>query len=204
MGLAEASEALDSLSAAIKDVGVNDTVTDRLGRISPVGSHAVGAVNLDHIVSNKAPQLSGVDLSVPSGQTSGSFKVSDKWRRLTGERVATTKPVSQKFFKGLREYILKTHGIEVVVGDHGGGRTQHEQDELYAQGRTKKGPIVTKTRRSKHIHGHAIDIVADPTGKDKKSNAIVAAAMRKYAKMHSKSFKTRFLGKWDANHVEIF
>ena len=32
-------------------------------------------------------------------------------------------------------------------------RTQAEQDEKYAQGRTKPGPVVTWTRHSKHIPG---------------------------------------------------
>jgi peptidoglycan L-alanyl-D-glutamate endopeptidase CwlK len=40
-----------------------------------------------------------------------------------------------------------------------GVRTQAEQDELYAQGRTKPGRIVTMTRNSRHIGGHAIDVV---------------------------------------------
>lgn len=42
-------------------------------------------------------------------------------------------------------------------------RTQAEQDEKYAQGRTKPGPVVTWTRHSKHIPGadgysHAVDL----------------------------------------------
>lgn len=47
-----------------------------------------------------------------------------------------------------------------------GGRTQEEQDALYAQGRTKPGPIVTWTRKSKHLHrpggALAVDIVPYP------------------------------------------
>lgn len=39
-----------------------------------------------------------------------------------------------------------------------GNRTQAEQDALYAQGRTKPGPVVTWTRRSRHIGGRAIDL----------------------------------------------
>ena len=46
-------------------------------------------------------------------------------------------------------------------------RTQAEQNALYAQGRTKPGPVVTWTLRSKHIPGadgysHAVDIVPYP------------------------------------------
>lgn len=39
-----------------------------------------------------------------------------------------------------------------------GLRTQAEQNDLYAQGRTKPGPIVTWTKNSKHIGGNAFDI----------------------------------------------
>lgn len=37
-------------------------------------------------------------------------------------------------------------------------RTQEEQDALYAQGRTKPGPIVTWTRKSRHTQRTAFDI----------------------------------------------
>ena len=44
-------------------------------------------------------------------------------------------------------------------------RTQEEQDALYAQGRTKPGPIVTWTHQSRHIKGEAFDIVIIKNGK---------------------------------------
>lgn len=37
-------------------------------------------------------------------------------------------------------------------------RPQSRQDELYAQGRTKPGKIITKTKSSKHTEGKAVDI----------------------------------------------
>ena len=37
-------------------------------------------------------------------------------------------------------------------------RTQADQDELYARGRSKPGQIVTWTRKSRHIDGEAFDI----------------------------------------------
>lgn len=43
--------------------------------------------------------------------------------------------------------------IEVIDG----GRTEAEQLEIYAQGRTKPGPIVTWTKKSKHMTGRAVD-----------------------------------------------
>ena len=44
-------------------------------------------------------------------------------------------------------------------------RTQEEQDALYAQGRTRPGPKVTWTRKSKHIEGRAFDIAILRDGK---------------------------------------
>lgn len=45
-----------------------------------------------------------------------------------------------------------------------GVRTKERQAELYAQGRTKPGPIVTWTLESRHITGHAVDIVMSKNG----------------------------------------
>lgn len=44
-------------------------------------------------------------------------------------------------------------------------RTQADQDELYARGRSKPGQIVTWTRKSRHIDGEAFDIVILKNGK---------------------------------------
>lgn len=46
-----------------------------------------------------------------------------------------------------------------------GVRTQEYQNALYAQGRTAPGPIVTWTRKSRHIGGFAIDVAAWIDGK---------------------------------------
>lgn len=46
-----------------------------------------------------------------------------------------------------------------------GVRTLKRQEELYAQGRTKPGKIVTWTMKSKHIDGLAVDIApVNPDG----------------------------------------
>lgn len=44
-------------------------------------------------------------------------------------------------------------------------RTQADQDKLWNQGRTTKGPVVTWTRKSKHIEGKAFDIAIIKDGK---------------------------------------
>ena len=60
--------------------------------------------------------------------------------------------------------------IEITAQDFGilnkgGVRTDAEQAELYAQGRTTSGNRVTWTRNSKHQSGNAVDIVAFVDGK---------------------------------------
>lgn len=47
-------------------------------------------------------------------------------------------------------------GYDLMVVE--GLRSQERQDELYAQGRTKPGKIVTWTRNSKHCVGKAMDV----------------------------------------------
>lgn len=66
------------------------------------------------------------------------------------------------------EEAIRTSPIDFAIIQ--GVRTQEEQDALYAQGRTKPGPVVTWTRNSKHIpqkdgYGHAIDFAAFIDGK---------------------------------------
>lgn len=46
--------------------------------------------------------------------------------------------------------------FDIVVTE--GVRTKERQEELYAQGRTKPGNIVTWTLNSKHIEGKAVDV----------------------------------------------
>lgn len=43
-----------------------------------------------------------------------------------------------------------------------GVRTLTRQRELYAKGRTARGPKVTWTMKSKHLTGHAVDLVPWP------------------------------------------
>lgn len=54
------------------------------------------------------------------------------------------------------ELAIRLTTIDFVVAQ--GARTQAQQDELYAQGRTKPGKKVTWTRNSRHIGGFAVDL----------------------------------------------
>lgn len=57
-----------------------------------------------------------------------------------------------------REHLRKLDGLGLDFRVTSGRRTQAEQDALYAQGRTAPGPVVTWTRRSRHLSGRAYDL----------------------------------------------
>lgn len=59
------------------------------------------------------------------------------------------------------ERMRAEYGHEVKIAE--GYRTQERQAELFAQGRTAPGPVVTWTRNSAHTGGLAADVVIDGT-----------------------------------------
>ena len=63
------------------------------------------------------------------------------------------------FLKRCEEENLKVRITETY-------RTQERQDELYEQGRTMPGKIVTWTRNSRHTARHAWDICQDIKGEE--------------------------------------
>lgn len=103
----------------------------------------------------------------------------------------------------LRAAEITTQPFAIVQGN----RTQAQQNRLYAQGRTSPGPIVTWTRKSKHIGGKALDFAALVNGKinwDAKFYPPIAAAF------HLASMETgigiEWGGEWrtkDFGHIEL-
>jgi peptidoglycan L-alanyl-D-glutamate endopeptidase CwlK len=84
----------------------------------------------------------------------------------SAKNIATLDPRVQPLATQLIEE-AKARGINAKV--IGGTRTFAEQDELYAQGRTKPGKIVTKARggQSWHNYSLAFDIgIFSPDGKE--------------------------------------
>jgi peptidoglycan L-alanyl-D-glutamate endopeptidase CwlK len=57
-----------------------------------------------------------------------------------------------------REHLRRLAALGLTFKVTSGRRTQAEQDALYAQGRTKPGPVVTWTRKSRHLSGRAYDL----------------------------------------------
>lgn len=81
-------------------------------------------------------------------------------------------PKSRERMKGLHPDLVAVlnRAIQITTQDFAitcGVRTLTEQAALYAQGRTKPGPIVTWTMNSRHIpgvdgFGYAVDLVPSP------------------------------------------
>lgn len=79
-----------------------------------------------------------------------------------------------------------------------GVRTLARQRELYAQGRTKPGKIVTWTMKSKHIEGKAVDLIPYPLDWNDlvKFNKIAAAMFRAAKQL---GIKIRWGADWDGD-----
>ncbi len=91
-------------------------------------------------------------------------------------------------------------------------RTQAEQDDLYAQGRTKPGKIVTWTTQSKHIPGkdglgHAVDVTAflngQPSWQDDLYHPIIWAIKTAAEDLHVKIECGIDWKKPDFGHVQL-
>ena len=107
--------------------------------------------------------------------------------------------------------IAEASGVKFTIGDHGGFRTQADQDALYAKGRTAPGGIVTNARVSRHQSGNAIDLWPLVNGKPIMSgNAsdgrpqdydVIAAAMRQASQ--ELGIPVSPGPKWDRPHWQI-
>ena len=95
-----------------------------------------------------------------------------------------------------------------------GVRTLERQRELYAQGRTAPGKIVTWTMKSKHIDGKAVDLVPYPldwndlSKFDKIRNAMFQAAKEQDVNLRwgadwNGNGEYREKGEYDSPHFEL-
>lgn len=126
----------------------------------------------------------------------------------SNEKLASIKPQLANVVRRALE--LSTVDFTVLEGR----RTQARQDELYAQGRTKPGKIVTGTRNSKHITGDAVDIAPYPIDWedtkrfDAMAKAMFAAAAElgvaiRWGADWDKDGNFREKGEYDSPHFEL-
>jgi peptidoglycan L-alanyl-D-glutamate endopeptidase CwlK len=81
-----------------------------------------------------------------------------------------------------------------------GVRPQARQDELYAQGRTTPGPIVTWVKTSNHVTGHAVDLGPMPLDW-KNTAAFDALAKVMFAAAAELHIHIRWGANWDEDDV---
>ena len=91
------------------------------------------------------------------------------------------------------ERMRSEHGHEVELME--GYRTPERQEHLYAQGRTRPGPVVTWTRDSRHAQGRAADLRVDGGSSDP------SAYERLQRVAQEEGLRT--LGMKDPGHVEL-
>ena len=154
-------------------------------------------------VNAEGRRLQKVQESNMNSEPSGSWMppAAGDFRQVTQQkRYDSVGPSAQYFFRDFSEFAKEKYGLDVGIAS--GGRTQQEQDDIYAQGRTKPGKIVTWTRNSKHIGGNALDLWSG-NSQDVKENTQVAKAMREFTKANPQYGATFLPMKDDPNHVQF-
>ncbi len=94
---------------------------------------------------------------------------------------------------------LELSGVEFMVVE--GLRTKQRQQQLYAQGRTTKGKIVTWTLKSKHLDGLAVDLAPIQNGQIDWTDLAKFDAMAKamFAAAAELGIKIRWGADWNQN-----
>jgi hypothetical protein len=99
-----------------------------------------------------SPQPISASIPKPIKESKASGWVADP---RSEKNLATLEPQVAKIG---REHLRRLAALGLTFKVTSGRRTQAEQDALYAQGRTKPGPVVTWTRKSRHLSGRAYDL----------------------------------------------
>lgn len=155
----------------------------RLSRIlSPAKSMPTSLDSSASPVSSQAPS-----------QGSSSNQSSTTNFTLSARSLAKLEGVDERLVAVVKRAIQITSEDFAVIE---GLRSQERQAELYAQGRTKPGQIVTWTMDSPHLHGKAVDLVPYPVDwNDLKRFDAVAHAM--FTAANELNTKIRWGADWD-------
>lgn len=122
----------------------------------PQGVPAIGGGKVQQIANAPAPKpVQTPAKPVPTTEKSSAvqFKLDDR----SAKTIATLLPELRERAAKLVELAAKE---DITIKIISGLRSYEEQDELYAQGRTKPGKVVTKAKggQSWHNHGCAFDV----------------------------------------------
>ncbi|HSW31147.1 MAG TPA: hypothetical protein VLH75_16800 [Longimicrobiales bacterium] len=102
-------------------------------------------------------------------------------------------PALQEKVERVVERMASEHGIKVTLTE--GYRTAERQRFLYAQGRSRRGPVVTWTTRSAHTEGRAADLKVEGSWNQPKAYALLQQVAAEEGLVT--------LGMKDPGHVEL-
>ncbi len=107
--------------------------------------------------------------------------------------IAALDPAFRDKLEKVMERMRAEFGHTVTVVET--ARSQSRQEQLYAQGRTAPGPVVTWTKQSRHTRGMAADLMVDGAWENPEGYAHLATVAREEG--------LRTLGARDPGHVEM-
>jgi hypothetical protein len=169
---AETRASLDALAAALEAMEATVTATP--------AAPAAPAAPATRPVQLEAPVATTTAAAAPAPTTAV--------RDLDGVAPELQAKVQRVIDRMRQEY---GHDVTVVEAT----RSQERQDYLFAQGRTRPGPVVTWTRDSAHTHGNAVDVVVDGSW----DNPAGFARLQRIAREEG----LRTLGMRDPGHLEL-
>lgn len=161
----------------------------------PIDSDAEASIRLSD-VSDLSTDASDrpVNLAAPSSAAaSRSIEPLSGAVDMVDRSIEKLHPALQRRVERVIERMRSEYGHEVELVE--GRRTAARQDYLYAQGRTRTGPVVTWTRHSRHTQGQAADLMVDGGWNDPSA----------YERLNriAQSEGLRTLGTTDPGHVEL-
>ncbi len=167
-----AAEVMASLDALLSQAGT-PTALDLVNNATLAAERAALAAAASALAS--ATSASAADVNTPVRDTEGLAP--ELKQRLT------------RVIERMKQEYGHDVGIVETV------RSQERQDQLYEQGRTRPGNVVTWTRDSAHTHGDAVDVIIDGSW----NNAEGFARLQRIAREEG----LRTLGVRDPGHLEL-
>jgi hypothetical protein len=169
-----------------------------LGSVAPRTARAEGLAAYRAASRSPAPAadpraatraLAGDTVLVESGPVAGATEAAATVIRDPSALAPEFRARLDRVLERMREEF--GHSVEVLETL----RSQERQDALYAQGRTRSGPVVTWTRNSAHLGGYAADVRLDGSFEENAGYARLAVVAREEG--------LRTLGPRDPGHVEL-
>jgi hypothetical protein len=167
-------------------VGVADSAE------SPSGRSASGPLGFGRLITI-ARRLARLGTLQSSVETPGTVAEQTLDEPRTDELLKSLDPDFRTRLERVIARMEKEFGNQIEVLET--GRTAERQAELFAQGRTRSGPVVTWTLDSQHLDGRAADVRLNDTWNDPQAYSLLERIAREEG--------LRTLGAKDSGHIEL-